>query len=185
MADYDLYTIARFWAKVKVGAPSQCWPWQGGTSSQGYGRFRANGRLMLPHHVAWELAHGPLPDTPGYHGAVVRHACDNPPCVNWRHLRAGTQQENVADMDVKKRRGLHEPLKLTTEQALAIVSDPRSHRVIAADYGISYTHVGAIKRGDRLRRHTADARDEVPEPISPAAPARQDDLFATVPGAAP
>lgn len=163
MAEYDLYTVARFWAKVKVGRPSECWPWQGGDTAKGYGRFRIGPKLVLAHHVAWELAHGPLPATPGYHGPVVRHRCDTPACCNWRHLRHGTQLENVEDMDVKGRRRGPGPHKLTVEQAAAIIADPRPHRVIAPDYGISHTHVGAIKRGDRLSRFTTPA-EPAPEP---------------------
>lgn len=175
MAGYDLYTIARFWAKVKVGKPTQCWPWQGGAGAKGYGRFKIEGRLVLSHHVAWELANGPLPEHETYHGAVVRHACDSPACCNWRHLRAGTQQENVQDMDIKGRRGFPGS-KLTREQALAIIADPRSNRTIAASYGVSFTHVGAIKRGARLGKYTAPARDAAQElPHSPVL--GQPDLF--------
>lgn len=168
MAGYDLYTIARFWAKVKVGHPSQCWEWQGGAGEKGYGRFKIAGRLVLSHHVSWELANGPLPNASGYHGAVVRHICDNPACVNWRHLRTGTQQENVLDMDVKGRRGAN-PTKLTIDQVKAIIADPRSHRTIAADYGISHTHIGAIKRGDRLGKILAKERDEAKATATPIA----------------
>lgn len=173
MAAYDLYTIARFWAKVRVRRPSQCWPWRGGASDGGYGRFRVNGRLVLAHHVAWELAHGPLPEKPGYHGSVVRHSCDTPACCNWRHLRHGTQLDNVEDMDVKGRRVMPSPQKLTAEQALAIIADPRPHRVIAPDYGISHTHVGAIKRGERLGQYTAPDRKAADKTATEAPALRQ------------
>src|SRR3990167_9080082 len=29
----------RFWSKVKITNPSECWEWQGGTNSTGYGCF--------------------------------------------------------------------------------------------------------------------------------------------------
>lgn len=169
MAEYDLYTIARFWAKVHVGKPTQCWPWRGGANETGYGRFKLGGKLLLPHHVAWELAHGPLPAKPGYHGTVVRHTCDNPKCCNWRHLRHGTQLENVEDMDLKGRRrppGSY-ARKLTPEQVAAIIADPRPHRVIAREYGISDTHVGALKRGERLRALSQPLREAPGAPLPP------------------
>lgn len=37
---------------------------------------------------------------------------------------------------------------LTPEEAAAIRTDPRSHKIIADDYGISSTHVGRIKSGE-------------------------------------
>lgn len=161
MAEYDLYTIARFWAKVKVGKPAACWPWQGGANDDGYGRFKIGGRLFSPHRVAWEIANGPIPAGAGYHGTVVRHACDNPLCCNWRHLKIGSQADNVLDMDIQGRRAPRSR-KITVDEIAAIIADPRLHREIAADYGLSKTHVGAIKRGDRnkLSRRTAQARQE-------------------------
>jgi len=35
----------------------------------------------------------PIPD-----GHVVRHRCDNPPCINPEHLITGTQGQNIQDM---------------------------------------------------------------------------------------
>ena len=37
-------------------------------------------------------------------GKVVRHSCDNPACVNPRHLLLGTQMDNVQDMITRGRK---------------------------------------------------------------------------------
>lgn len=183
MAEYDLYTMARFWAKVKVGSPSQCWPWLGGANEQGYGRFRTGSSrtgapLLSPHRVAWEMANGPIPERPEYHGAAVMHRCDNPRCCNWRHLKLGTQADNVLDMDVKGRRVSRSKITLSLELITAVIADPRPHREVAAAYGLSKTHVGALKRGDRrkLSRQTMLDRQEATRAPAPS-PMTQPLLF--------
>ena len=82
----------RFWAQVDRRGPDECWPWQGATI-RGYGHSHANYVHYYAHRRSYEMHHGPIPE-----GMVVRHRCDNPPCVNPAHLQVGTQVDNINDM---------------------------------------------------------------------------------------
>lgn len=75
-----------------------CRPWTGGTRRGGYGRMWDGERLVDTHRLAFDISkEGPIPP-----GMNVLHHCDNPPCIEERHLYAGTHAQNMAD---KARRG--------------------------------------------------------------------------------
>ena len=84
---------------------TSCIETTGPRTPAGYGRASiAVGPLayyfVYAHRVAWEQANGqPIPP-----GMVVRHACDNPPCVNPLHLQLGTHADNVRDTHERGRR---------------------------------------------------------------------------------
>ena len=81
-----------------------CWLWVGGKSSKGYGRFRMDGKLHLPHRLAYQQFVGQMPE-----GHYVCHHCDNGGCVNPAHLFAGTNSDNMRDCRNKGRLGLQQP----------------------------------------------------------------------------
>lgn len=83
----------RFWSKVDVGGPDECWPWLAGFGSAGYGQFSFDHRPVTAHTFGYELQNGPIPP-----GKIVRHTCDFRPCCNGAHLVAGTRAENSRDM---------------------------------------------------------------------------------------
>ncbi|MGW1533924.1 HNH endonuclease signature motif containing protein [Streptomyces aureus] len=87
----------RFWDKVHV-AESGCWEWKPGVSGGWYGSYYRDGRNVRPHRAAYEALVGPIPE-----GLLVRHDCDNPPCVNPAHLRTGTDRDNAQDRDSRGR----------------------------------------------------------------------------------
>lgn len=116
--------VARFWAKVDVSTPDDCWPFQGAAGNQrsGHRTFYFANRSALAHRVAWELANGPIPD-----GLCVCHHCDNPPCVNPAHLFLGTVADNNADRDRKGRGRLPAP-----EQVVRRGPGPINHGTVSA-----------------------------------------------------
>ena len=89
----------RFWSKVAITADdNQCWLWLAGKTDNRYGHFWYNSKVDKAHRVAWMLPDYVLPD-----GMEVCHSCDNPSCVNPKHLFLGTHQDNVDDMNLKGR----------------------------------------------------------------------------------
>jgi hypothetical protein len=99
----------RFWRKVVKNGPNECWGWNGAVNPGGYGKLGRDGDrngTLIASRVAWELAHGPIPE-----GLFVLHHCDNPPCCKTEpderfpegHLFLGTVLDNTRDMIEKQR----------------------------------------------------------------------------------
>lgn len=109
-----LSAVDRFFAKVDKNGPlpdqskphysglDKCWSWIGSTVSSGRagrGVFHFRGRQMMASRVSFAIANGDIPTL------WVLHKCDNPNCVNPRHLFLGTHRDNVDDMVSKGRQG--------------------------------------------------------------------------------
>lgn len=89
----------RFWRKVAVNYDSaydgNCWEWQAGLQSQGYGMFSLTTvipnqtKIVLAHVWAFEYLIGPVPE-----GLELDHLCRNTRCVNPSHVEAVTHAIN-------------------------------------------------------------------------------------------
>ena len=88
----------RFWSKVSIREKDECWPWTGKRDRDGYGKIRNHYKEVRAHRLSYELNIGDIPM-----GLVVCHSCDNPCCVNPKHLWVGTQQDNNKDKALKNR----------------------------------------------------------------------------------
>ena len=130
----------RFWSKVDVRGPDECWEWTAGRYSSGYGAFSLWGRTWTAHRVAYMLARGKMPE-----GLLVCHTCDNRGCVNPRHLYAGSHLDNNRDARVRGRIKPHGRHKLTDEQVEEVrrlwVPYKVSQARLGEKYGVSHTTI--------------------------------------------
>jgi hypothetical protein len=165
---YDLSSIDTFLETGAIPEPNTgCYLWEGCTTKNGYGiiKHKQARHNNGAHRVAWELANGPIPD-----GLLVLHRCDTPLCVNPKHLFLGTHQDNMADMHAKRRgsklRGEQKwNAKLTEDDVREIRAAYRngntSRRKLAAQFGMSRTHIGNIVRGEKWK-HVAEPPPTLP-----------------------
>jgi hypothetical protein len=93
MADFRSHED-KFWSKVEMGGPEECWPFVGSRTPEGYGKFTIGDRTYRAHRIAWSIATNQVVSG----DLMVRHLkCDNPPCCNPAHLAEGTAADNAAD----------------------------------------------------------------------------------------
>jgi len=135
-----------------IESANGCWEWQGYIGRNGYGQVQVRseafgGSSLKAHRVAFTVWNGPIPDD-----LLVCHRCDNRCCINPAHLFLGTAKENTADMVSKgrtRKSGFPRPTlrKLSREQVEMIRVDPRTHRTIAASYGVAPRVIAALLSG--------------------------------------
>lgn len=138
--------IARF--SVPVG---DCTEWSGARDLDHYGVIVIGGKQFRAHRIAFEVASGePIPA-----GLIVRHKCDNPPCVKFEHLELGTPANNSRDMAQRGRSAAGERsggAKLTALEVEAIrsrVANGERQLAVGIEYGIGQTQVSRIVNRQR------------------------------------
>lgn len=136
-----------------------CILWEGAKlGPSGYGVQRYQGSNKLSHRVAYcEANNIPIEEI---RGKMVLHLCDNPGCINPKHLILGNHQLN---MDHKTERGRNAvgsdvgSSKLSEEQVLEIKAKYKPHcsinggRALARIFGVNQTAISAIVTGKSWR----------------------------------
>lgn len=132
----------------EVDQATGCWEWLWRRERNGYGRIKFGREKIGAHRLAYLVFNGEIPP-----GMMVRHSCDNPGCVNPKHLSLGDHDENMAD---KYERGRcpsgerHHRTSLTAEQVLAIrdrYAKGETQLSLAREFGIRNTTVSNMVNG--------------------------------------
>jgi hypothetical protein len=137
----------RFWHKVKKSEGDACWQWIGAFFSTGYPAFWLRGTNVGGHRVMCAMHYGLS------RGRSALHSCDNPGCVNPRHLRWGTPADNMRDRSERGRAPwgeTHPNAKFTAAQ-VADIRDQYARgvgrRTLADTYDVTYQAIDAIVKG--------------------------------------
>lgn len=149
---HDLFR--RFFERVdKPSDPEACWPWTGYTDHDGYGMLWVKiGDDRPRNHRASRLSYlihaGDIPD-----GLLACHTCDNPICVNPRHLFLGTPEVNTHDM-IQKGRGVSgarvwssKLSEIDVQEIRERLASGESGASIARQFRVTPTTVSNINRG--------------------------------------
>lgn len=148
--------LDRFYYKWYIDK-NDCWNWLGALNCDGYGVINKRKReTMRVHRLSWMLFNGPIPD-----GLCVCHKCDNPSCVNPKHLFLGTPADNMKDKHRKGRSANqigeeNNNAKLTRHQVEFIkdlVSEGLSKTFVAKMFGVRTAAISKIIKGQRWRIH--------------------------------
>lgn len=133
--------IARFWSHVDKSG--DCWIWKAYCNKRGYGQFGHFDKVLKAHRVAYEITYGKVPNN-----LEVCHHCDNPSCVNPKHLFLGTHSDNMQDESRKGRcylqkhpelrQGEKHPLAKLTEQQVIEIRQSKgfTQEQLAKKYGV-------------------------------------------------
>lgn len=149
---------AIFWTHVDITAnPDECWEWLLNRDRKGYGRLCFPLHKWITqraHRIAYFLAHTEMPQL------HVLHSCDNPPCCNPKHLREGTQAENIKEASMKGRMTRPDrtppiPIRKLSDSQVRIIKirlqDGERRPVLAREFNVTTSSIRQIDIGHTWR----------------------------------
>ena len=121
-----------------------CWEWIGGKDAYGYGAVRIGNKSQKAHRIALVLS--------GVKEEVTMdccHACNNPGCVNPKHLRFGTRKDNFKDKEVTgagkgSRNNMAKLNEVSVDAIRKSYLDGKSQYEIAREFNVSQPTVSMI-----------------------------------------
>lgn len=140
----------RFWNKVDIKEPDECWIWKGAKLRDGYGSFILDTKTkkMIQAHRYSYITHYKTIILPI---DFVCHKCDNSSCVNPYHLFIGTHRENMKDRQDKGRQARGEKISILkveeVKQIKSLISNKTPRRKIAKMFGVGSTCITDIATG--------------------------------------
>lgn len=141
-------TLEQRLAKYSLLDQNICWIWQSALDKQGYAKCSATSpysnkvygkvsRQILVERLKRDISSA----------EIAMHICDNPQCVNPKHIKLGTASENNKDTVLKGRR--KDKLKVSLDkwtEIYKLYKQGQTLEAIAPLYGVTCQRIGQIVR---------------------------------------
>jgi hypothetical protein len=129
-----------------------CWIWNKSLDKDGYGKtYSLKYNTNRAHVLSYIVFRGVFD-----RNLLICHTCNNPSCVNPKHLYAGTHTENMADRTINEKgiEGIKNPKNKLTEQQVREIRALIPHLTlaeIAKSYNVYATAIYKIKHKQTWR----------------------------------
>lgn len=138
--------VKRFWSKVAMKGPQDCWEWQAARlRNGGYGAFRLQGQTKRAHRIAYFLSVASLDPS-----LEILHLCDNPACCNPAHLTQDTHQANLQQAGragtMVRYSGANSKKQFNQEQLTDILTAKVSARALGRKYRVDHKTIRSIQK---------------------------------------
>lgn len=121
-----------------------CIEWPFGRHRSGHGIINIERKTLYTHRILYEITH-----QKDITGLIIRHTCDNPGCINPKHLLEGTHQDNVQDRVDRNRSALGENngrSVLFEQDVLDIYKSTESNSILSRQYSVDGKTIRNIKQ---------------------------------------
>lgn len=145
--------LKRFMLKVKKRADG-CWEWIGGRTGTQYGAFKSKGISRGAHIWMYEHHNKPVGKHKSGRKKLVCHRCDNPWCVQPKHLFQGTYKQNTQDAILKGRMWQLQDVEIHQKVGLKL----RGRRAHNKGIPLSVETKRKISRAGKGRKATPEQR---------------------------
>lgn len=137
---------------------NDCILWPFARDKDGYGIAsmpveggKRRSRKTPAHRYLCILRHG----EPASPKLLACHSCDNPPCVNPRHLSWGTQRSNILEA-IERGRKKAPGRKLDVDKVTEILASNENHAEVARRFNVDASLVQKIRKGKAWRHVPRD-----------------------------
>jgi len=147
--------VNKLLSRIEKNPKTECWDYTRYKDKDGYGSLRYKGQMIRTHRLSYLLFIGKYDNK-----LLICHHCDNPSCINPKHLFIGTVRDNTLDMISKNRHARasanHEGEKNPNAKlSLVNIEDIRrrygfgdiTQKQLALQYGVTDVLISKIVRG--------------------------------------
>lgn len=130
--------------RIQYSIQNSCWICLSHKLNKGYPRIRYNGKQFQMHRFIYIYFNRKIPKN-----KVLRHSCDNPLCINPKHLILGTVLDNIKDRQLRNRQAKGESIsnsKLKEKDINYIRNSKKNSVQLSKELNLAHSTIYRIRK---------------------------------------